>query len=140
MFGRLFFAAIAAAAGYLAYRMLRGEEPPTMYPTPQPQPTPAYTPPAPKPAEPTPAASTPVQTEAVPIEVAPASPPEPAASEVPPVVSGEEGDVIEAYCASCRQRRTISGAHAATASNGRAGMRGTCTSCGASVFTFVKKK
>jgi Domain of unknown function (DUF5679) len=135
MFGRLIWTALLAAVGYIVYRFLRGEEPPPPSYQPVERPT-AYMPPVIPPIQPKPMvdSSTAMQSEPVPVEVAATEP------EIPAVVTGEEGDVIEAYCASCRQRRTISGAHPVTASNGRAGMRGTCTSCGASVFTFTKKK
>ncbi len=151
MFGRLIWTTLLAAAGYIAWRLLRGEQPPpVMY----------------RPVEPAPAQSPPAQQPQItpePIAASSESTPPIAASEADvasgsvdsapePIVEGSstnnanndtmptEGVELEAYCMRCRTRRMISAAIPATTTNGRHGMRGSCTTCGAKVFTFVKEK
>jgi hypothetical protein len=48
-------------------------------------------------------------------------------------------DVAEAYCAKCRQKRTIQGVREVTTKKGRSAIEGICSVCGTKVFRFTAR-
>jgi Domain of unknown function (DUF5679) len=65
---------------------------------------------------------------------APPVPPKPAAGEA------KSAEAIVGYCARCKARRSISDAREETTDTGRRAARGTCSVCGAKMFTFLPNK
>jgi hypothetical protein len=149
MLKRVFWLSIAVAIGWLLYRLWQQLQDDFGATSPQLAPLEPYdrhiSPPAPA-ASPVPAAAS------IPAPVASAPPPSPpeqmvAGAEAAATQSAEadvaedrDSEAIIGYCARCKTRRPISGAHRETTDTGRRAARGMCPVCGAKMFTFLTNK
>lgn len=147
MFGRLIWTVLLAAAGYVAWRVLRGDQqPPVMHQpiTPQRTTPSIVVPPVADSSSQAPDTGTSTPTGPIVAEASAADSSADTSQAASPVAEAQaEADAgveIEAYCMRCRTRRIIGGARPEKTANGRHGMRGSCTVCGTNVFTFVKEK
>jgi hypothetical protein len=150
MLGRIILSVVGALAGWALWRFVReqledGASPGSSFdpasvrlerdlPAADAEGRPA--PPASGPIPDSDAEGRPAPTEPAPAEPLPDADAEGRPAPAEPV---HEHLTVEAYCAHCRERRTISDAIEETTTNGRRAARGTCPVCGTQVFTFLPR-
>ncbi|NOK60765.1 MAG: hypothetical protein GFH27_549289n253 [Chloroflexi bacterium AL-W] len=70
---------------------------------------------------------------------APLPPEEPTAAAKTDADTAETVNVITGYCMRCKAKHVISNAVEVTTESGRRGVRGTCPTCAANMFAFLKE-
>lgn len=156
MLKRMFWLALAALAGWLAWAWLRGRQRDFTEHTPQLARSPFVTPPPPAagpyeradddqvaadvsavvpPAPPAPASPGAADPPAEPYERADDD--QVALGDEPPAAEQAADDEILGYCVRCRTKRPLQGAQLTTSESGRRAARGTCPVCGAKMYTFL---
>lgn len=139
MLKRIFCLAMIALAGLLVWTWLRQRE--NDFANVAPRLAPAAPPPnAMRHAAPTPPAAAPPAPAEEPLAAAPSAP-----AEEPPAAAAEPAERrapvelvgVIGYCVRCKTKRPIAGAHEEITESGRRAARGTCSVCGAKIFTFL---